>query len=467
MQYIIWGAGQQGDIALEWLGFLRVTFFIDENKSGKVFKEKPVLSYEKGIEKYMEDFHTIIVIASTNYSGEMEGRLIRDGIRRYFVFDGRDPAYAINAMPFYVLFKKRINLSYTQIISKYFKRHYKNISIYGDNGFTHYLVAELMEQFPDAAIQFIEPINENEQKCKYEMGLPTLCLDEIIKISDCIVINCNKSSCNIRNILEEQHWDRKKLIDIYGSERIEPLFENRNIEKYKNVHKGKRIFVIGNGPSLKLEDLEILRKNSEICIAFNNIFKVFDRILWRPDYICVSDWTVIATVKNKLDDLEIPVIMADHFHRNIQCLYSRNVEYIHLEENDYGEYLPEFSDDLTEKSINGNTVTYDLGLQFAAYMGADEIVLIGVDNKIDGAFYNNNNHFIKDYFSNEEKEMFKNIIPDMRRSDKAYEAAEKYSRQHGFRIYNATRGGALEVFERVDFDSLFLRNNNSILRSTG
>ena len=37
----------------------------------------------------------------------------------------------------------------------------------------------------------------------------------------------------------------------------------------------------------------------------------------------------------------------------------------------------------------------------------------------------------------------------------AFEFAEEYSKEHGFRIYNATRGGALEAFERVDFDSLF------------
>ena len=34
----------------------------------------------------------------------------------------------------------------------------------------------------------------------------------------------------------------------------------------------------------------------------------------------------------------------------------------------------------------------------------------------------------------------------------AYEYAEKYSREHGFRIYNATRGGHLEVFERVNLE---------------
>ena len=37
----------------------------------------------------------------------------------------------------------------------------------------------------------------------------------------------------------------------------------------------------------------------------------------------------------------------------------------------------------------------------------------------------------------------------------AYMSAEPYSRDHGFRIFNATRGGKLEVFERKNFDEVF------------
>ena len=37
----------------------------------------------------------------------------------------------------------------------------------------------------------------------------------------------------------------------------------------------------------------------------------------------------------------------------------------------------------------------------------------------------------------------------------AHVAAKKYADEHDIKIYNATRGGKLEVFPRVDFDSLF------------
>lgn len=69
------------------------------------------------------------------------------------------------------------------------------------------------------------------------------------------------------------------------------------------------------------------------------------------------------------------------------------------------------------------------------------------------------NHFFEDYISDKSliNKINRQTDLDLERARmmKAYEKAEEYSRKHGFRIYNATRGGNLEVFERVCFDSLF------------
>lgn len=37
----------------------------------------------------------------------------------------------------------------------------------------------------------------------------------------------------------------------------------------------------------------------------------------------------------------------------------------------------------------------------------------------------------------------------------AYQKIKKYADKKGIKIYNATRGGYLEIFERVNFDTLF------------
>ena len=46
-------------------------------------------------------------------------------------------------------------------------------------------------------------------------------------------------------------------------------------------------------------------------------------------------------------------------------------------------------------------------------------------------------------------------IPEVERFELGYQAAEAYAKEHQIKIYNATRGGKLEIFERVEFDSLF------------
>lgn len=39
----------------------------------------------------------------------------------------------------------------------------------------------------------------------------------------------------------------------------------------------------------------------------------------------------------------------------------------------------------------------------------------------------------------------------------AHQSIKYYAETHGIKIYNATRGGMLEIFERVEFDKLFPR----------
>ena len=79
-------------------------------------------------------------------------------------------------------------------------------------------------------------------------------------------------------------------------------------------------------------------------------------------------------------------------------------------------------------------------------MGFSEIYLLGVDCNYKRGSQNN-------YFYQEKEK--DNIDHDEERMIMAYQSARNYADFHGIKIYNATRGGMLEVFDRVDFDSLF------------
>ena len=46
------------------------------------------------------------------------------------------------------------------------------------------------------------------------------------------------------------------------------------------------------------------------------------------------------------------------------------------------------------------------------------------------------------------------IVTNVDTLNYSYELARKFAEQKGVKILNATRGGKLEVFERVDFDAI-------------
>ncbi|HJD45240.1 MAG TPA: hypothetical protein H9909_00215, partial [Candidatus Mediterraneibacter norfolkensis] len=70
----------------------------------------------------------------------------------------------------------------------------------------------------------------------------------------------------------------------------------------KNKHKGERCFVIGNGPSLTAEDLELLK--GEITFAANRIYMLFDRTDWRPTYYFCADYVLYGTDHRKISEVD-------------------------------------------------------------------------------------------------------------------------------------------------------------------
>ena len=67
-----------------------------------------------------------------------------------------------------------------------------------------------------------------------------------------------------------------------------------------------------------------------------------------------------------------------------------------------------------------------------------------------------NDNSVNDYFSNEyAKDKAQLYIPNLDDSTRSYVIMREYCDKHNIEIYNATRGGNLEVFKRVDLDEVF------------
>lgn len=235
--------------------------------------------------------------------------------------------------------------------------------------------------------------------------------------------------------------------------RVNGIYRNSQYEKLKTLkdkHKGERCFIVGTGPSLIIQDLDKLR--NEVTFSMNSIFFAFDETEWRPNYYGVQFPDFYSKYKSEIDHLDVEykfvgdVISKQNKLSNEYYIYPLNL----LNHTwHHQKYHTKFSEDAFAVIYDGYTITYSL-LQLAVYLGFVEIYLIGVDCNYSS---NTNNHF-KDYgvvdplaFAAGEKMI------------SAFKEAKKYADRHGIKIYNATRGGMLEIFERVDLDNVFSEEN--------
>lgn len=236
----------------------------------------------------------------------------------------------------------------------------------------------------------------------------------------------------------------------------------KRIAGYRNKYAGRRCFIIANGPSLRAEDLSLLHEMGEITFAMNRIYKMFEETHWRPTfYVCEDELIASGHQKdiNAIDAREkfIPIELKWWHDININeaCYFHVNYD---------GNRRPKysFSPDCAHQIECRGTVTFTC-MQIAAYMGFSKIYLLGVDHNyritidINGNTVTDPNQ--KDYFcEGYDTDIIDSVVHDMGNNTRAYMDARAYceSTNGKTNIYNATRGGKLEVFSRVNFDSLFV-----------
>ena len=229
-----------------------------------------------------------------------------------------------------------------------------------------------------------------------------------------------------------------------------------NLQFQNKYHSGQRCFVIGNGPSLRPEDLDMIKQHGDISFAANRIFKMFSETTWRPTFYAACDTTLFKNTKEEIEalggDKFIPLDIYDRHVTEKEGFYVfSRVPFT------FFNLSPKFSNRLDKRFGEGGTITYHL-LQLAVSMGFKEIYLIGVDFSFshgigpDGIYFEDKtikqDHFKNDMVNAE-------TMPNLYLNLHAFQQAEGFTRKNGIRIFNATRGGKLEVFERVDFNMLF------------
>lgn len=228
----------------------------------------------------------------------------------------------------------------------------------------------------------------------------------------------------------------------------------RRLLELKNRYAGRRAFVIGNGPSLRQTDITKLA--GEITIGSNGIFLLTEEKGFRPTFYTVEDVLVAEDRAAPICQYRgttkiIPLDLSRWLRRDGDTVYVNFVR--------YPPSFPRFSPAFEQYAYWGGTVTF-LNLQLAYYLGIREVYLIGVDHsyhspaKVDevkGTVITSRsvdiNHFHPDYFG----PGYRWHDPKVQRMEEAYMEADRFFKSHGGVIYNATIGGQLEVFPRVEF----------------
>lgn len=322
-----------------------------------------------------------------------------------------------------------------------------------------------------------------------------LCKDSLIKGGYLIVTACmsetNRASNGQDNLTKEEvekiynakfkdydykktvkEWQNNKLlIEEYKKQKqkdkIEYLsfgyfYKKTNIlpkiTDYKNKYKGQRCFVLGNGPSLKDTNLELLK--NEYTFGLNKIALIYEQTTWRPTFFVSFTDHVTKSKKDdgwkawtiKSIDLKVPCFLNASYKKDERLKKRKNAYFTKCVGTMTTNWKDDkWSDDISKLITKWGT-TLMCSLEIAVYMGFNPIYLIGcdlgfVDNK---DLKNDQNHFDSRYFVPQKKASMYN-----HNMIEAHKFMKKIFDKKGIKVYNVTIGGELEIYERADYTSLF------------
>jgi hypothetical protein len=246
----------------------------------------------------------------------------------------------------------------------------------------------------------------------------------------------------------------------------------------KGMYAGRRCFIAGNGPSLAHTPLGLLE--SEYSFGMNKIADIFPNTPWRPNFfIAVANGITFPSMTSAY-------IKAVEEAKNYAFVNAQNLKYVSTLEHGWNKttyHIPRnvipvtvtfkhrtpcydlqvWSDDISE-SVSKDGSSMFAAMQIAVYLGFNPLYLIGCDLGIRAWDYDEEddpNHFSPGYWGK------------LKIRNKPYKLTESYARNtqshiimghrtaksacelRGIEVYNATLGGEMEIYPRVDFMELF------------
>ncbi|WP_172300525.1 hypothetical protein [Pseudoruegeria sp. HB172150] len=250
----------------------------------------------------------------------------------------------------------------------------------------------------------------------------------------------------------------------------------RALSRFRDIHRGRRAFLIGNGPSINGQDLTLLK--DEVTFVTNWFVNHPDYEAIDPGYYCVSShemfggWNAEAPKPNAAW-LEKMLLKAGGTQKFFSFAFRELLlgggifppeccDFLLFDRPKYQVDLKgDINLDLTQPMDDGYTGIITFCLPLAHFMGIREIYLLGCDCDYgpirDGApksyFYDFAQHGTR----TTSDEGLLRVWAEGGPAFKAYEVVRDRFALDGIKIVNCTDGGRLEVFPRLAYEQVLGR----------
>jgi len=243
---------------------------------------------------------------------------------------------------------------------------------------------------------------------------------------------------------------------------------------FRDCHRDQRCFVIGNGPSLRRQDLSLL--TNELTFVMSGFWKHPVVRQWQPTYYFFADpmfFDGSEPMRKFFSDLRSQIHSTKFFVPLSSKEIIQKISLLPLEKTYFVAVRGMLEGRVSYNGLSGRPdlarfvpgvfTVAQLALMAAIYMGCSPIYLLGLDHDwlahrgMDRHFYNGKtieNH--PKAHGDLNRLSYKTDAQGVVDIWNGYEYFSKVSKQEGIEIFNATDGGFLDVFERVCYRSLFL-----------
>jgi hypothetical protein len=236
-------------------------------------------------------------------------------------------------------------------------------------------------------------------------------------------------------------------------------------EVFRNRHQGRRCFVIGNGPSLKEQDLAPLAGEITFVVNYFHLHPIISDT-WQPSYYCLSDPAYfdgrepIESIRDIAAKVPAAPFFVPHFARDFletsKALPADRTYYVGLCSGLEDEWtaVPDFT-----RVTPGVQTVVQLAIMAAMFMGCTPIYLLGLDHNWLSHGGVPINFYSKEEVKNQPQGNvgnwdYKSLMLAMTTIWRVYEMHQRIAARHGIKIMNATHGGFLDVFERASYEQL-------------